>query len=94
MSIDTTEAKISELTDKLKKRTDIMANRNVTACKLFFTNSIRKYVMSYVNRWRAKIDREKRVMRLADSLERKLRIGIEYHTFQKLVSYHYHSLNE
>jgi hypothetical protein len=71
-----------------------MNNRNVIACKLFFVNNIRKYVMHYVDRWRGKIGREKRMMKFADSLERKLRICIESDTFNRLFRCYYHGLNE
>ena len=93
-TIEITEDKIAYMTDRLKKRTETMKERNIIACKLFFTRHIRDYVMSYVDRWRAKIAREKRLMKFADALERKLRTNLAEHSFKQMVRSHYFRLND
>lgn len=67
-TIEVTEARVAVLTERLKQRTKTMSDRNIIACKLFFTRSIRNYVMHYVDRWRSKLNREKRVLNFASAL--------------------------
>ncbi len=66
-----------------------MKNRVVAACKIFFTKSIKNYVGHYIHRWRNKLNKEKRVLRFADTFELKFRTKFVKEAFRTFVFNHY-----